>query len=89
MDSIEYAFGIPVSPFIIYGFPVRIACRHKPPLTSTAQKVEYRLENKDGVVFSFAFHQSGERIDQNRPHPVENPGNVNERIIIVLFQKTA
>lgn len=87
MDSIEYAFGIPVSPFVIYGFPVRITQGQKPPLTATAQKVEYRFENTDGVVLPSAFHQRWERIDQNRPLPTVNLGNVNERIIIVLFQK--
>ena len=39
MDSVEYAFGVPVSPFIIYGLPVRITQGQKSPLTATAQKV--------------------------------------------------
>lgn len=87
VDSVEYAFGIPVSPFIIYGFPVWITYRRKSPLTATAQKVEYRLENTDGIVFPFAFHQNGKRIDQNRPFPAVDLRNVDERIVIVLFQK--
>ena len=88
MNAVEYAFGIPVSPFVIYGFPVRITFGQQSPLATTAQKVEYGLENTNWVVFPFAFHQNRERSDQNCPFPLVNLLDVNEGIII-FFSQTA
>ena len=86
MDFVEYAFGIPVSPFVINRFPVRITYGQKPPLATTSQKVEYRLKNTDGVMRSFAFHQIRKESDQGVSFSPVNLGNVYERIIISFYQ---
>lgn len=86
MDTVEYAFGIPVSPFVIYGFPVRITFRQQSPLAATAQKVEYLLENTARVVLPSAFSQNWKVSDKYAPFPAVNLGDVYERIIIVLYQ---
>ena len=86
MNAVEYAFGIPVSPFVIYGFPMRITFGQQSPLATTAQKVKYGLENTNWVVFPFAFHQNRERSDRNCPFPLLNLRDENERIIIFFPQ---
>lgn len=89
MDSVEQTFGIPVSPLVIYGLPVGIAYRQKSPLATAPQKVEYRLENTEGIMLPPAFHQIRKGSDQNTPFPAVNFGDVYERIIIFLYQMTA
>ena len=65
---------------------MRIANGQEPPLAAPAQKVEYSLNNTDGVVLSFAFHLIRKESDQDTPFSPVNLRDMNERIIIFLYQ---
>lgn len=86
MNSVEYTLGKPISPFVIYGFPMRITWGQKSPLATAAQKVENRFKYTDWIMLPFAFHQFGERIDQQRTFLAVDSWDVNVGIIIILFQ---
>ena len=86
MDFVEQTFGISVSPFVIHRLPVRITFRQKSALTTAAQKIENRLENTDGIMLSFAFHQIRKESGQDAPFSQENLRDVDGRIIIFPYQ---